>query len=122
MFNMTPNLIRNFLAERATRRHPFDVRPPFPGARGEIENSLETCIFCGVCAMKCPSQCLSVDKKAQTWEWNPFACVYCSICAESCPKQSLHQKTAYRKPVTEKATVCMKGEMDSSQESGIPAI
>ncbi len=121
MFKMTPNLIRNFLAERATRRHPFDVRPPFPGARGEIENHAETCIFCGVCAMKCPSQCLSVDKKAQTWEWNPSACVYCGICAESCPKQSLHQKTAYRKPVTEKVSVCLKGERTEKQESAAPA-
>ncbi|MFH0998888.1 MAG: 4Fe-4S binding protein [Pseudomonadota bacterium] len=111
MFPMTPTILRNFIGKRATRRYPYVVRPPFENARGEIHNDIQTCNFCGVCAAKCPSQCIVVDKKAATWSCNPSACVYCGVCAETCPSGSLHQKRDYRRPVREKEMIFLKGEI-----------
>jgi formate hydrogenlyase subunit 6/NADH:ubiquinone oxidoreductase subunit I len=111
MFTMTPTIMRNLLNPPATRRYPTVVRPPFENARGEIVNDIQICTFCGVCAVKCPSQCITVDKKSATWTCNPFACVYCGVCAESCLSGSLHQKSDYRKPVREKTMIVLQGEI-----------
>ena len=108
---MTPTILRNFIGRRATRRYPYVVRPPFENARGEIHNDIQICNFCGVCAAKCPSQCIAVDKKAATWSCNPSACVYCGVCAESCPSGSLLQKRDYRRPVQEKEVIFLRGEI-----------
>jgi ech hydrogenase subunit F len=111
MFPMTPAILRNFIHKRATRRYPAVVRPAFENARGEIYNDIQVCTFCGVCAAKCPSQCITVDKKVATWSCNPSACVYCGVCVESCPSGSLLQKRDYRRPVREKEMIFLKGEI-----------
>lgn len=111
MFTMTPTIMRNFVGKPATRRYPYVARPPFKNARGEIQNDIQICNFCGICAVKCPSQCIAVDKKAATWSCNPSACVYCGVCAEACPSGSLHQKCDYRKPVRQKDMINLKGEI-----------
>ncbi|MDR2132531.1 MAG: 4Fe-4S binding protein [Clostridiales Family XIII bacterium] len=60
----------------------------------------DTCIYCGICAKKCPQEALTVSRKkknAQTGEqegeniWSVDAenCILCGICVEVCPKKSL---------------------------------
>jgi formate hydrogenlyase subunit 6/NADH:ubiquinone oxidoreductase subunit I len=60
----------------------------------------DTCIYCGICAKKCPQDALTVSrmkKNAQTgeqegeniWSVNAEACVLCGVCLEACPKKSL---------------------------------
>jgi formate hydrogenlyase subunit 6/NADH:ubiquinone oxidoreductase subunit I len=52
-----------------------------------------------------------VDTKEATWQCDPFACIYCGVCVENCPEKCLHQKQEYRKPVTKKGVIFMKGEI-----------
>jgi len=110
MFKMTPNVLRNLVTKKPTRLYPHEVRPPFENQRGELFNEIEKCTFCGVCAVKCPSQCIRVDKKAATWTCDPFACVFCGICVEACPAECLHQKPAYRGAVYERQSIFLQGE------------
>ena len=111
MFKMTPYVLRNFISPKATRRYPREVRAPFEDVRGQLYNEIEKCTFCSICAVKCPSQCITVDKKAATWTCDPFACVYCGICVESCPAQCLHQRVEYRLPAEKPTTISMQGEL-----------
>ncbi len=111
MFKMTPNILRNFLTEKATRLYPYDVRKPFENVRGELVNQIEKCNFCSICAIKCPSKCITVDKKTATWVCDPFACVYCGICVAACPKKTLYQKEIYRKPADTHEMIHMVGEI-----------
>jgi ech hydrogenase subunit F len=120
VFKMTPTILRNFVGKRATRRYPAIVRPPFEHARGEIYNNIQNCTFCGVCAAKCPSQCITVDKKAATWSCNPSACVYCGVCAESCPSGSLQQKRDYRRAVKAKEMIFLRGEIKDKEKESEP--
>jgi ech hydrogenase subunit F len=110
MFKMTPNVLRNLFSKKPTRLYPYEVRTPFENMRGELVNEIEKCTFCSVCAVKCPSQCISVDKKTAVWTCDPFACVYCGICVDSCPVKCLHQKQAYRRPVYDHQIISLKGE------------
>jgi formate hydrogenlyase subunit 6/NADH:ubiquinone oxidoreductase subunit I len=116
MFKMTPNILRNFLAPKATRLHPYKTRTPFENARGEIQNDILTCKFCGLCAAKCPSQCITVDKKSALWTCDPHACVYCGTCVEACPTRSLQQKKECRPPTPQKQVILLKGEIKKKAE------
>ena len=108
MFKMTPNVLKNLLSPKATRRYPHEVRTPFENVRGELYNDIENCTFCGVCAVKCPSQCITVDKKAATWTCDAFACVFCGMCVDVCQGKCLHQKHIYRMPALAREVIFMQ--------------
>ena len=113
MFNMTPNILRNFLSKRATRRYPLDVREPFETNRGELVNEIDQCTFCGVCAVKCPSQCITVDKKTATWRCDPFSCVYCGVCVDACKAKSLRLNNRYRLPTLHRDVIELQGKIEN---------
>ena len=118
MFKMTPTILRNFFNKRATRRYPFVVRQPFEGVRGELYNDIENCTFCTVCAVKCPSQCIKVDKKTGDWFCDPFVCVDCGICVDACTAKCLHMKLTYRPVTPERQMIAMKGEPKRKPKKG----
>ena len=111
MFKMTHNILRNLVVKKSTRRYPFEVRETFDKVRGELVNDIARCIFCGTCEVKCPSQCIEVDRKAAVWTCDPFACVYCGVCVDTCPAKSLFQKTQYRRPEDKRIMISMQGEL-----------
>lgn len=113
---MTPNILRNLVNRPATRRHPTVVRPPFESSRGELANDIATCTLCGACAAKCPSQCIQVDKKDATWQYDPYACVLCGVCTELCPTGSLRQGREYPRPVSVKELVVLQGTVRKKTE------
>ncbi len=107
---MTVNILKNLVTPKATRNYPFVVREPFERARGALYNEIEKCIFCGLCSRKCPSQCITVDKKTGSWVCDPFACVYCGTCEEACPVDCLHHTQAWRHVTSEREMITMQGE------------
>jgi ech hydrogenase subunit F len=108
---MTPNIVRNFFTKRATRRYPFEQRPPFEDARGELYIDIEECNLCSLCARACPAQCIAVDREKGTWECDPFECVYCGVCEDVCSRGCLHFKERYREPATSKFLMHEQGEI-----------
>lgn len=120
MFKMTPGILKNLMTEKATRLYPFEVRSPYDAVRGELTNDPEKCNYCGICAAKCPSQCIVVDKKTATWECAAFSCLFCGICVEACPKKSLAQKTVYRKPAIGPETVFVQGQIKPKDSPDVP--
>lgn len=109
------NVLRNFFGKSSTRNYPAEVRPAFKNSRGELINNIDDCIFCGNCSRKCPSQCITVDKKDSTWGCDPFLCVYCGVCVESCPTSCIHQEEHYRAPSRVHEYILMKGEADAKK-------
>lgn len=100
--------MKNLVSKSATRPYPIQVRPGFKDARGELANKINDCTICGICAKKCPSQCITVDRKEKTWEFDPFACVYCGICSEVCPKNCIVHYAEHKKPVRLKTNLILK--------------
>ena len=47
------------------------------------------CVYCTICARKCPAGALTVDRAAKTWALDEGLCVGCGTCAEACPKKAI---------------------------------
>ncbi len=57
-----------------------------------IAVDMETCVLCGICAKKCPTSAIAVDRPNKTWTIKRSACTFCETCVEICPKDSLTHK------------------------------
>lgn len=89
---MIPVALRNLLSRPATRRYPFEKRQPFTGSRGHVEVDIETCVFCGLCARKCPTVAISVSREHKTFALERMRCISCGICVDTCNKDSLRME------------------------------
>ncbi len=95
-------VLSNLTSKAATRRYPYTVRAPFDRTRGRIIFSDENCIYCGICARKCPADAIEVDRNTKTWKLNAYRCIICSECVNSCPKKTITMSNERRKPTQEK--------------------
>ena len=109
MFEFLRPVIKNLLSKPSTRKYPVTPREPFEGARGQVEGiNTDQCVFCGICARKCPANAITVDRQQKTWTLDSFKCVICSVCAESCPKGCITVSPRYRKPAYEKSSLALE--------------
>ena len=87
-------------AEKVEELRHRDVPAPAPkaagGAAGAAPSSggypkadTEKCVFCSLCAKKCPQSAINVNRAEKQWELNREACVKCGLCAENCPKKCI---------------------------------
>ena len=47
------------------------------------------CVYCTICAKKCPQGALEVDRANKVWKCNYDDCVACGNCANVCPKKAI---------------------------------
>ena len=52
-------------------------------------NDQSRCVYCTLCAKKCPAEALTVDRTAKTWTLDEDKCVSCGTCAQVCPKNCI---------------------------------
>ena len=116
MLSMTKNVLANLLRKSATRLYPFQDRGHFDGFRGRLDIDIDKCIFCRSCMLKCPSQCITVDNKAATWECQAMSCVYCSVCVDTCPTHCLSMSKEHRTPATQRETMHYQGELKKKKK------
>jgi ech hydrogenase subunit F len=107
-FIMAGRTMKNLFKKPSTRLYPVQKRQCFSAARGHISIDGQTCIFCGICQKKCPTEAISVARKEKTWEIERLRCIACGCCVDACPKDSLSMKDSYSSPVT-------KAEMDQTR-------
>ena len=60
-----------------------------PAAGGHPVNDASKCVYCTLCAKKCPQEAITVDRAAKSWTLSEENCVGCGLCAASCPKKCL---------------------------------
>ncbi len=91
LFTIFGNIVRNTIRGPVTRNYPAQVRDPFPAERGRLTIESDKCIYCGICAKKCPSNAIEVVRQPEkSWKFERFRCILCGSCVESCPKKCLH--------------------------------
>jgi len=95
-------VLRSLFKKPATLMYPIRPREWTERTRGRIDIEIENCIFCGICARKCPTDALVVDKVAKSWAIARMGCIQCSCCVEVCPKDCLVNEAGYTAPGLEK--------------------
>ncbi len=103
MFEFVPVVIKNALRRPATRNYPKVVRAPYAQQRGHIVIDLPNCIYCGMCARKCPVGAIEVKRPDRQWSIDRFNCIMCGECTRCCPKKCLSMGPEYA-PVAGKQT------------------
>ena len=78
-------------SETFTRPKAPDAAPAGK-AGGKPENDASKCVYCTLCARKCPQSAITVDRAAKSWKLDAAACVGCGLCAAACPKKCLTLK------------------------------
>jgi formate hydrogenlyase subunit 6/NADH:ubiquinone oxidoreductase subunit I len=96
MFEMLGNILKNMVSKPATRMYPVEKRAPFKDTRGHIDMDIDSCIFCGICSKKCPSNAINVSRNDKSWEIDPFKCIICNVCTEVCPKKCICNIEEYK--------------------------
>jgi ech hydrogenase subunit F len=101
-FEMSRLALKWALTKPATSRYPFEPRRAYPGSRGNLTFAKETCVYCTVCAKKCPTGALVVNRAQKKWMIDRLLCITCGYCVEACPKKSLALGTAHGSPAVTK--------------------
>lgn len=116
MFDMLGNVFKNLVSKPATRRYPAAKREPFKGVRGRLDIDIDKCIFCGICARKCPSDAITVNKTNKSWELDPFKCIICSACADVCPKKCLYMHAEHKTAAYQKENLKYEQRSEATEE------
>lgn len=61
-------------------------------AGGKPEMDGGKCVYCTLCAKKCPQDAIQVDRKEKLWKLDEEKCIGCGICAGACPKKAIEMK------------------------------
>ena len=101
-FQISKLAIKSAIKKAATRLYPFQIRPDIAKTRGRIEMHIENCTFCTLCARKCPTGAIEIDRKSipRVFTLDRFKCVLCSACVDACmTKNSITVESHYAPPV-----------------------
>lgn len=95
LLNMTFTALRNLFSKPATRLYPAEKRTLPQGTRGRLTINIDTCVMCGICQKKCPTDAIRVEREAKRWSLDRLSCISCGYCVEVCPKDSLALETGH---------------------------
>ena len=101
-FEMSRLALKWALKKPSTSRYPFEPRRPMPGSRGRLLFTRDSCVYCTVCAKKCPTGALAVVRSQKKWGIDRLLCITCGYCVEACPKKSLSLETEHGTPTVTK--------------------
>ena len=77
-------------AEAKAEAAPAEAAPAIqPRDDGKPTQDPSKCVYCTICAKKCPGEALTVDRAAKTWTLDEDKCISCGTCADVCPKNAI---------------------------------
>ena len=101
-------LKRMFETPKPTRQYPEERWTPTGSYRGRpvlvVENGVERCVACGLCARVCPALAISLQAKEtslekertpESFEIDMLRCIFCGLCEEACPEEAIVMSKDY---------------------------
>ena len=103
-FEMSWLALKWAVAKPPTTRYPFEPRRVIANSRGQLIFTKDNCVYCTVCAKRCPTGALAVDRAQKKFALDRLRCISCGCCVEICPKNSLSLSTEHGVPSTSKTS------------------
>ena len=88
-FGMSKLAMKWALTKPPTTRYPFEPRNPIADSRGRLVFTKDNCVYCNICAKKCPTGAIFVNRAQKKWAIDRLRCITCGYCVEVCPKKCL---------------------------------
>jgi len=73
----------------STYAFPYAPMQKDPLVRGRVDIDIDACIFCNICARRCPADAIIVSKERRELAIARFQCIVCAACVEACPKKCI---------------------------------
>ncbi len=116
--------LKHFFKKKNTLNYPEVKREYAPVYRGQHvlkrdEDGKERCTACGLCAVACPAEAITMvaaertkeeenlyreEKYAAVYEINMLRCIFCGLCEEACPKQAIFLTDRIVNPENDRAS------------------
>ena len=100
--------LKHMFKKRNTVQYPEQRREYSPRFRGKHklnrnEDGSEKCVGCYLCAVVCPSQCISLQageneqgkRYAEWYKIQMGRCLFCGFCVDACPVEALDMTGFY---------------------------
>ena len=116
LFSLSKLIAKSAVSPPATRLYPFEKREAFPKSRGRIEFEISSCVFCNLCAKKCPTEAIVCNRKDKSWAIDHLKCILCGNCVDSCRKGCLSQHNTPAAPMLENEIEFFQVEMQTPAE------
>lgn len=120
-FKLGKMTLRSLFGKPETILYPAQTRFQPEGLKGKILNDMASCILCGICEKRCPTEAIKVAKKEGTWSIDRFRCVQCGTCVRECPKDSLTMDPDYPAPAQAKSVETLSKPEPSEEERAAAA-
>lgn len=101
-FKIAKVLMKSLFDKPATLMYPVVQREWQERTRGSIDIEAESCILCGICSKRCPTNAIETDRTTGLWTIHRMQCIQCGECAAACPKKCLSMNQKYTEPQPEK--------------------
>lgn len=98
MMKFSKIVFYNLFTKPVTTMYPLKKKEFFERTRGHVTIAINTCIFCGICSKKCPTNAIYVMKSEKSWSIERLKCIQCNSCVENCPKKCLKMDNHYTPP------------------------
>ena len=102
---MWKTVARSLISRSACKMYPTRQAVFFERTRGRIEVASVKCILCTLCAKRCPTGAIIVDREKNIWRIDRFKCILCGNCIEGCKSEALRMANHYAGP-----TIAKQGE------------
>jgi len=85
-FEMCQNCLKWALTKPPTTRIPSNRAFPSRARAASWFSRKDNCVYCTVCAKKCPTGALLVNRAQKKWVIDRLRCINCGCCVEICPR------------------------------------
>ena len=75
------------LTKPPTSRYPFEPRRELAGSRGRLVFTKDNCVYCTVCAKKCPTGALVVNRAQKKWAIDRLLCLHLRLLRRGLPEE-----------------------------------
>lgn len=108
-FSFASLVSRAAVTKPTTRLYPFAKREPYAATRGHVVINISDCNFCTLCAKRCPTDAIEVDRAGRIWRIDRLRCIQCRACVDACNKKSLTLDNHYSPPMSAREVESFKG-------------